>query len=115
MYGVEAATGLGGLAAQAPAGNVFLASALRIRPRGSALIGGPPQTGVLLPFSSIGDQTALPVVSGTGQAVEVPAGRMLSDWRQILDFHNSPAPWILIGVLILYGWLHAGYRRGRRS
>jgi hypothetical protein len=115
MYGVEAATGLGGLAAQAPAGNVFLAQALRIRPRGSALVGGPPQTGVLMPSSTIGDQVALPVVSGTGAAVEVPAGRMVNDWRQLLDFHNSPAPWILLGILILYGWLHAGYRRGRRS
>jgi hypothetical protein len=115
MYGFEAASrGLGGLAATAPAGYAGLPRTLMIRPRGSALIGGPPQTGVLLPATGIGDSPpALPVNSTT--SVDVPAGRMLPDWRQAFDFHNSPAPWILVAILVLYGWLHVGHRRGRRS
>lgn len=116
MYGVEAMTGLGGLAAQSPGGNIYAQAAMRIRPRGSALIGGPPQNGTLLASSaSINDQVAMPVVSGNGQSIEVAPNRMLADWRQLLDFHNSPAPWILLAILILYGWLSAGHRRGRRS
>jgi hypothetical protein len=114
MYGLEAGvTGLGGLAATAPAGYTSLPRTLAIRPRGSALIGGPPQTGVLMAASGIGDQAALPIT--TPSSVEVPAGRMLPDWRQAFDFHNSPAPWILIAILVLYGWLHIGHARGRRS
>lgn len=115
MYGLEAgSTGLGGLAATAPAGYAALSRAMAIRPRGSALIGGPPSTGVLLPYTGVGDSPpSLPI--NTPTSVEVPAGRMLNDWRQALDFHNSPAPWILLMILVLYSWLHAGHRRGRRS
>jgi hypothetical protein len=115
MYGVEADTGLGGLIAQAPGGNRFLPAALRIRPQGSALIGGPPQSGTLMPASTLGDQTALPVISAGGGAVESDPARQVGGWRQILDFHNSPAPWILGMILLLYAWLHAGQRgRGPR-
>ena len=33
-----------------------------------------------------------------------------SSWSSVLDFHNSVAPWILLGILVLYGWLHASAR-----
>jgi hypothetical protein len=112
MYGVEAATGLGGLAAQQPGGDVFLPAALRIRPQGSALIGGPPQSGTLLPSTTIGDMVALPTVSAGGGQVEQPTDRQLGGWQAILDWHSSPAPWILGMLLILYAWLHAAHRGG---
>jgi hypothetical protein len=114
MYGVEAATGAGGLAATAPAGYLGLGRALAIRPMGSALIGGPPQTGVMLPSSGIGDQTALPIVSMSGGSVETPAGRQLAGWQQILDWHSSPAPWVLLAILGLYFWSHMSYPGRRR-
>jgi hypothetical protein len=112
VYGVESASrGLGGLAAQAPAGDQFLGPAMAIRPRATPLVGGRSQTGLHLPYTgAINTQTALPVVSGQGSAVEVPPGRMMTSWRSVLDFHNSPAPWILLGMLLLYGWLHASVR-----
>jgi hypothetical protein len=33
--------------------------------------------------------------------------------RSLIDFHNSPLPWLIIGALILYGWLHLSVRAGR--
>lgn len=115
MYGVEAGTtGLGGLQATAPAGYMGLGAAMRIRPGGSALIGGPPQNGTVLASQGVGDQVALPIVSASGQSVEHDPSLMLNGWRSILDFHNSPAPWILIAILTLYTWSHLAHgRRGR--
>jgi protein-S-isoprenylcysteine O-methyltransferase Ste14 len=63
-----------------------------------------------MPASGIGDSAAGAAHQLTPSSVEVPAGRMLPDWRQAFDFHNSPAPWILIAILVLYGWLHVGHR-----
>lgn len=114
MYGVEAASGAGGLAATAPAGYLGLGRAMGIRPHGSALIGGPPQTGVMLPSSGIGDQTALPIVSLGGGAVEQPAGRQLGGVMALLDWHNSPAPYVLLAILGLYLWSHLSYPGRRR-
>jgi hypothetical protein len=116
VYGVEAGTtGLGGLQATAPAGYAQLGRALMIRPGGSALIGGPPQNGTVIAASGIGDQTAtLPIVSRDGSKVERDPSLQLDGWRSITDFHNSPAPWILIGILIFYTWSHLAHgRRGR--
>jgi hypothetical protein len=112
MYGLESGvSGLGGLAAQQPGGDRFLPAALAIRPRATPLIGGPSSSGVMLPYSGIGDQVATPVVSAGGTAVEVPPDRLAdSGWRHLLDWHNSPAPWILLGLLLLYGWLHVSVR-----
>jgi hypothetical protein len=114
MYGVEAASSAAGLAATAPAGYLGLQRALAIRPMGSALIGGPPQSGIMLPAAGIGDQTALPIVSMGGGAVESPAGRQLGGWRAVLDWHSSPAPWVLLAILGLYFWSHMSYPGRRR-
>lgn len=114
MYGVEAASAAAGLAATAPAGYTALGRVLGIRPMGSAVIGGPPQTGTLLPSSGIGDQVGLPIVSAGGGAVESPAGRQLGGWRSLLDWHSSPAIWVLLAILLLYTWSHMSYRGGRR-
>jgi hypothetical protein len=117
MYGVEAnSRGRGGLAAGAPGGDVFFPSALGIRPTSSAIIGGPPQSGVLLPFSGDNNlMSAPPTVGSGGSAVETPVSRQQNHWSAVLDFHNSTAPWILIGILVLYGWIHLSVRAGGRA
>ena len=115
MYGIEATTGLGGLAATAPAGYAALSRTLAIRPMASALAGGPPQSGTVLPADGpVNTQTALPIVSAGGSSVEHDPGLIVDDWRQILDWHNSPAPWILAGILLLYTWQHVSVRASRR-
>jgi len=113
MYGVEEITGRGGLAGRPSGGPGFLGANLRGMNSSAALIGGPSQSGIAMPVRTIGSQVALPQVSGGGGQVEHPAANLLADWRQILDFHNSPAPWILIMLLAIYGWTHVA-ARGRR-
>lgn len=123
MYGVEAqATGGGGLAAQAPP-DVYFPGVLSQSANEQPQIGGPPRGGVTLPYTDIGSQTpqglmasSSGAVSNNGQAVRIPVSQQMTNWSSVLDFHNSPAPWILIGILVLYGWLHLSVRAnaGRR-
>jgi len=119
MYGVEAAsTGLGGLASQAPAADQYLARSLLIRPSGGIVIGQQSPGGTGNDFiGSIGNQAAGAMVSAGGGAVQQPTHTMMSSWRQVLDWHNSPAPWILGLILLLYGWLHVSVHAsaGRRA
>jgi hypothetical protein len=107
MYGIEAVTSAkGGLAAQAPAGDVFLRDVLGMRGMATTpLIGGPGPTSVL-PFTGLGDMAA---VNASGTAVD-QGPSATGHWRTVLDFHSSPAPWILLGILLLYGWLHLSVR-----
>lgn len=118
MYGYEAVTGLGGLAAQAPP-NPRLASTLQIRSPGAMIIGDPTTgagEGQVLPFSLSNGPAGGPVaVSWTGGAVTQDPSNALSSWRQILDWHNSPAPWVLLLILAVYGYVHVSYRRGRAA
>ena len=113
MYGVEAQSGgLGGLAAQAPP-DVYFPGALAIMPGYGGVSGGPGVTGTTLPNIGavgmrVGDTPA--AVSSAGNAVNVPPSMQHAHWSSIFDFHNSVAPWILLGILLLYGWLHASAR-----
>jgi hypothetical protein len=117
MYGVEASSsGGGGLAAQAPV-YPYLGADMAIAPNTTPLVGGRSQSGAVV-FGSVGNQVAgKPMVSPGGGAVEQPTGTMMSSWRQVLDWHNSPAPWILLLILVLYGWLHVSVHAsaGRRA
>jgi hypothetical protein len=113
MYGVEAATGLGGLAAQAPGGNQFLPQALRISSVRSGMIGGPVVGGSsVLPqsFNAPAGSGFGPQISSDGTSVEQSPGLSLGSWRDVLDWHNSAAPWVLVGILIIYGWTHVSFR-----
>lgn len=111
MYGIEESTGLGGLAAQAPGGNQFLASAMRIQAltsgaKGAGILGATPSNPGAYVASGGGPQ-----VAPGGSAVELPVSQQTGNtWRDILNFHNSPAPWILIAILLIYGWTHVSYR-----
>lgn len=112
MYGVEAqSSGGGGLAAQAPS-DLYFGAALGIQNQASAVTGTPPTTGVNLPFSAAGEiQTPTAFgSSGPGMEPTTPVSRQQPHWSSVFDFHNSVAPWILLGILVLYGWLHASVR-----
>lgn len=117
MYGYEAATGLGGLAAQAQP-NAYMARVMQLRDPGAMLAGDPTTEGghQVLPFQVSNGPGGGPVnVSWGGGAVTQPPSRQLGNWREILDWHNSPAPWVLLLVLFIYGYVHLSYRRGRVS
>lgn len=110
MYGYEeSSTGLGGMAAQAPS-NPYLASSMAIHNVANGQAGGPPASGLTLPFSgSMNNMVAAPTgsqVSSDGQSVTKPPEHMVNHWSQILDWHSNPAPWILLAILVLYGWIH---------
>lgn len=112
MYGVEAeGRGLGGLAAQAPGGNRYFGASMRMAHDPAVpIIGGAGPAGVLGFPGSIATLTAKPQVSGGGDSVEHPVHEMHPHWSTVLDFHNSPAPYILIGLLALYAWVHVSIR-----
>lgn len=110
MYGVEAATsGAGGLAAQAPP-DVYFPQALAIANVTGGIAGAPPDSGVALPYSAQGGVQTPTSFGGAMPAPVAPVSQQQSHWSSVLNFHGSPAPWILLGILILYGWLHASAR-----
>jgi hypothetical protein len=118
VYGIEGDTGLGGLAAQVPGGDRYLPAALGIRPTAGPLIGQAWETGMVLPnvpAAAMIGSVAMPVVSAGGQAVEHPPGRLIpGELGSLVDFHNSPLPWLILAALLLYGWLHVSLRVGGR-
>lgn len=122
MYGVEAqSSGGGGLAARTPYQDPYFGQAIGIQNPTIPLIGAPPTNESLLPDQSLGRMAATPYIgpatNGSGTAATVPPAQMQPTWRSVLDFHNSPAPWILIGLLLLFGWLHISVsaRGGRQA
>jgi hypothetical protein len=110
MYGVEAqASGGGGLAARTPYQVSTMGADLGIHPTSAALVGGP-GNGVLLPYAlGSGEAVALPVIGAGGRAVDRPPSPM-SSWREVMDWHSSPALWVLILILALYAWLHVSIK-----
>lgn len=59
--------------------------------------------------------------TSSGEAVVGPAvtpgAAHQSSWKEALNFHGSPAPWVLIGILLVAGILHlqAGGKIGKTS
>lgn len=51
-----------------------------------------------------------------GPAVN-PGAATKGSWKEVLNFHGSPAPWVLIGILLVAGILHlqAGARVGKHG
>jgi hypothetical protein len=118
MYGVEAqSSGGGGLAARTPYQVSTMGTNLGISSGGIDQPGSP-LNGQLLPNSLAGGaQVAPPMVGAGGRAVDRPANPVGSHWREIMDWHSSPALWVLVLILMLYAWLHvsihASVRGGR--
>lgn len=46
------------------------------------------------------------VMTGEGQPIVSAANQTSGHWSEVLNFHGSPAPWVLIGILIVAGVLH---------
>lgn len=116
MYGYEEQTGLGGLAAQAP---VYpnAGSGLMIRSPGAMIIGDTTAPdGQTLPYQLSRGALGGPVsISAGGGAVTQNPANQIGSWREILDWHNSPAPWVLLMLLFVYGYVHVSYKKGRLS
>jgi hypothetical protein len=118
MYGFEAqSSGSGGLAATTPYQDLYFPQSAAINSGTSGQIGsaGPLSGGNVLSYTGIGDQLPTGPMTGlgmnsSGTAATVPVSQLQNHWSSVLDFHNSPAPWILIGILVLYGWLHLTVR-----
>jgi hypothetical protein len=45
-------------------------------------------------------------VADNGEAIVNTASAPRGHWTELLNFHGSPAPWILIGLLLAAGLLH---------
>jgi hypothetical protein len=43
--------------------------------------------------------------TGSGEKIQSAAQSTKGHWSEILNFHGSPAPWILIGILLVAGLL----------
>jgi hypothetical protein len=44
--------------------------------------------------------------NGAGEQIVHAADSSGGHWSEVLNFHGSPAPWILIGILLVAGLLH---------
>jgi hypothetical protein len=85
----------------------------------SPLVGGPGMNGGSLPYNVDGARSR--IVSNDAATVDPvlgPGANMLDDWRDVLNFRGSPVPWLLLGTLVIVGFMHlrvearAGKARG---
>jgi hypothetical protein len=44
--------------------------------------------------------------TGDGEPIVKTSNSARGHWSEVLNFHGSPAPWILIGILVVAGMLH---------
>jgi hypothetical protein len=112
-YGVEEnTTGKGGLAAQAPP-DLYYGQALGIVNTDPQIGQQRNAAGVQLPSLTLGGSIAAPSLT----SIATPAAQQQPHWSSVLDFHGSVAPWILIALLVLVGWLHVSLKAhaGRRA
>lgn len=101
------AFGLAALASTPPAGDIYFPSELAT-PAG-AMTGFAAGSPVVNSANTAGIMG--PAVQTVHQATGGPAG----SWREVLNFHGSAAPWVLIGILLVFGLmqLEAKGRVGR--
>jgi hypothetical protein len=85
----------------------------------SPLVGGPGLTGSGMPYNVDGARSR--IVSNDAATVDPmhgPGVDVLDTWRDVFNFRGSPVPWLLIGILIIVGFMHlrvearAGRARG---
>lgn len=67
---------------------------------------GNPLVGSSIPPSTLMFGSGSEAVTGNGEAVVNTAGGPRGHVSEILNFHGSPAPWILIALLLAAGLLH---------
>lgn len=95
------------LASIPPAGNLYFAQDVAVAAKitGSPTVerGGPGQAMDTSPPSLIfGSGTT----TGQGEQIVNASHSSRGHVSEILNFHGSPAPWILIGILLVAGILH---------
>lgn len=98
------------VAAMSPPGTLYFQQAVPdpgqiIQGGGRSAPTGAQSMDVTPPKLMFGEGTAY---TASGEAIVQAAnngGR--GHWSEILNFHGSPAPWILIGLLLVAGILHA--------
>jgi hypothetical protein len=56
-----------------------------------------------VPNLMFGEGTA---TTGSGEPIVSAAKASRGHWSEIFNFHGSPAPWVLIGILLAAGLLH---------
>jgi hypothetical protein len=93
------------LASIPPAGNLYFAADVALAAPTQRLVSGPghvQQTDLTPPALMFGG------VNAQGEAVVHSADNATGrgHWSEIFNFSGSPAPWILIGVLLVAGLLH---------
>lgn len=59
------------------------------------------QTNLQTPDLTFGGEA----VNGQGEVIPTTAGSPSGHWKEILNFQGSPAPWILLGLLLVAGML----------
>ena len=67
---------------------------------------GNPREGQSIPPAALMFGSGSEALTGSGEAVVNTAGSPKGHVSEILNFHGSPAPWILIGLLLAAGLLH---------
>lgn len=67
--------------------------------------GGYPPAQAPAPILMFGQGTAM---TGGGEPIASAAKSSRGHWSEIFNFHGSPAPWILLGILIVAGFLQLG-------
>lgn len=45
-------------------------------------------------------------MTASGEHIVKAANQTRGHWTEVLNFHGSPAPWVLIGILLVAGVLH---------
>jgi hypothetical protein len=96
------------LASLPPGGNLYYDQSVAVAAKipGSPVVelGGPGQAmDIGAPTLMFGEGTA---TTGSGEAIVNASGSSRGHVSEILNFHGSPAPWILIGILLVAGILH---------
>lgn len=96
------------LASLPPGGNLYFEADAAV----ASKIGGTPIVELASPGQAF-DTAAPSLMFGAGVATDGQGAPIVNasqssrgHWSEILNFHGSPAPWVLIGLLIAAGMLH---------
>lgn len=98
-----------GVAALAPAGDLYFGEALALAKPGEGQPGGYQANSNGLMFGPIAQATSPLIFNEASPGAEGTAlgpGATVHGWREVFDWRHSPAPWILGMVLLAYGWMH---------
>jgi hypothetical protein len=99
------------LASQLSGGNLYFAAdqAVAVKNPGEVAPGGYPTaygtTGEALNLQLSPLMFGQEKMTGSGEVIVTPEQSSKGHYSEILNFHGSPAPWVLIGILLVAGLL----------